>query len=81
MTPTQYQLSLNFEQVLTLVKQLPEPEKLQLSQELAKELLDSKLTALLESFKTDELSLDTITQEVESVRSEIYASYAKKSAN
>lgn len=65
MTPTQYQLSLNFEQVLTLVKQLPEPEKLQLSQELARELLDSKLTALLESFKTDELSLDTITQEEE----------------
>jgi len=77
MTPTQYQLTLNFEQVLTLVKQLPEPEKLQLSQELARELLDSKLTALLEGFKTDELSLDTITQEVEAVRSEIYA---KKSA-
>ncbi|MBP0013883.1 MAG: hypothetical protein J7545_13895 [Roseofilum sp. SBFL] len=73
MTPIQYQLSLSFEQVLTLVKQLPEPEKLQLSQELARELLDSKLIALLESFKTDELSLETITQEVESVRSEIYA--------
>jgi len=68
MTPTQYQLSLNFEQVLTLVKQLPEPEKRQLSQELARELLDSKLTALLECFQTDELSLDTITQEVEAVK-------------
>ena len=78
MTPTEYQLTLNFEQVLTLVKQLPEPEKLQLSQELARELLDSKLTTLLESFKTDEISLDTITQEVETVRSEIYA---KKSAS
>jgi len=78
MTTAQYQLSLNFEQVLTLVKQLPEPEKLQLSQELARELLDSKLTTLLESFKTDELSLDTITQEVEAVRSEIYA---QQSAN
>lgn len=73
MTSTQYQLSLNFEQVLTLVKQLPEPEKLQLSQELARELLDSKLTVFLESFNTDELSLDTITEEVEAVRSEIYA--------
>ncbi|WP_347178934.1 type II toxin-antitoxin system VapB15 family antitoxin [Roseofilum capinflatum] len=71
-------LSLNFEQVLTLVKQLPEPEKLQLSQALARELLDSKLTTLLESFKTDELSLDTITQEVEAVRSEIYT---QQSAN
>jgi hypothetical protein len=56
MTPASYQLSLNFEQVLALVKQLPYPEKLLLSQELEKEVLNSQLTALLESFKTDELS-------------------------
>ncbi|WP_204106771.1 MULTISPECIES: hypothetical protein [Spirulina sp. CCY15215] len=73
MTSTNYQLPLNFEQVLTLVKQLPYPEKLQLSQELEKEVLDSKLTAILESLKTDELSLETISEEVEAVRSEIYA--------
>lgn len=78
MTQTQYQLSLNFEQVLTLVKQLPYPEKLLLSQELEKEVLNSKLTSILESFKTDELSLETITEEVEAVRSEIYA---RKSAS
>lgn len=72
MTANPDQLSLSFEQVLTLVKQFPEPEKLQLSQELARELLDSKLIALLDSFKTDELSLDRITQEVETVRREIY---------
>ncbi|MBD1882556.1 MULTISPECIES: type II toxin-antitoxin system VapB15 family antitoxin [Microcoleus] len=73
MTLANYQLSLNFEQILALVKQLPYPEKLQLSQELEKEVLNSKLTALLESFRTDELSLETITQEVEAVRSEIHA--------
>ncbi|CAD5942094.1 hypothetical protein NO976_02049 [Planktothrix agardhii] len=73
MTPASYQLSLNFEQVLALVKQLPYPEKLLLSQELEKEVLNSQLTDLLESFKTDELSLETITEEVEAVRSEIYA--------
>ncbi|MEG4808709.1 hypothetical protein QUA82_13830 [Microcoleus sp. F8-D3] len=73
MTLANYQLSLNFEQILSLVKQLPYPEKLQLSQELEKEVLNSKLTALLESFSTDELSLETITQEVEAVRSEIHA--------
>jgi hypothetical protein len=78
MTPANYQLSLNFEQVLALVKQLPYPEKLLLSQELEKEVLNSQLTALLESFKTDELSLETITEEVEAVRSEIYA---KKTAS
>jgi len=78
MTPASYQLSLNFEQVLALVKQLPYPEKFLLSQELEKEVLNSQLTALLESFKTDELSLETITEEVEAVRSEIYA---KKTAS
>jgi hypothetical protein len=73
MTLANYQLSLNFEQILALVKQLPYPEKLQLSQELEKEVLNSKLTALLESFRTDELSLEAIAQEVEAVRSEIHA--------
>ena len=73
MTLANYQLSLNFEQVLALVKQLPYPEKLQLSQELEKEVLNRKLTVLLESFRTDELSLETIAQEVEAVRSEIHA--------
>ncbi len=73
MTLANYQLSLNFEQIVALVKQLPYPEKLQLSQELEKEVLNSKLTVLLESFRTDELSLETIAQEVEAVRSEIHA--------
>jgi hypothetical protein len=73
MTLANYQLSLNFEQILALVKQLPYPEKLQLSQELEKEVLNSKLTVLLESFRTDEISLETIAQEVEAVRSEIHA--------
>ncbi|MEG4440174.1 hypothetical protein QUB47_12800 [Microcoleus sp. AT9_B5] len=73
MTRSNYQLSLNFEQILALVKQLPYQEKLQLSQELEKEVLNSKLTVLLESLRTDELSLETITQEVEAVRSEIHA--------
>lgn len=73
MTIANYKLSLNFEQVLALVKQLPYSEKLQLSQELEKEVLNSRLTALLDSGKTDELSLETITEEVEAVRSEIYA--------
>ncbi|MCT7964681.1 hypothetical protein NG791_28810 [Laspinema sp. D1] len=35
-------------------------------------MLDSKLTHLLQSFKTDEISLAEITQEVEAVRTEIH---------
>jgi hypothetical protein len=72
MTPNTYQLPLSFEQILTLVKQLPNPEKLKLSRELEKETRDRTLTQLLESFQTDELSLETIEAEVETVRAEFY---------
>ena len=68
-----YQISLNFEQILELVQQLPPVEKLRLSKELEKETRNSKLTELLEAFQTDELDLDTINEEVETVRAEIYA--------
>lgn len=78
MTQANYQISLNFEQILTLVKQLPSVDKIRLSKELEKETLNNQLTQLLESFKTDELSFETITEEVEQVRSEIYA---RKTAN
>ncbi|MEA5499004.1 type II toxin-antitoxin system VapB15 family antitoxin [Limnoraphis robusta] len=73
MTQANFQLSLNFEQVLSLVKQLSDSEKLHLSRELEKEVINSKLTDLLESFRTDEIYLEDITQEVEIVRSEIHA--------
>ena len=68
-----YQISLNFEQILELVQQLPLAEKLRLSKELEKETRDRKSTELLEAFQTDELDLDTINKEVETVRAEIYA--------
>ncbi len=82
MTLNTYQISLNFEQVLELVKQLPQADKLRLSKELEKEtcelanseaLRDRKLTELLETFQTDELNLETIKEEVETVRAELYA--------
>ena len=68
-----YQLTLTFDQILSLVKQLSNSEKLLLSKELEKETLNNKLTELLEIFQTDELSLEEITEEVEIVRSQIYA--------
>jgi hypothetical protein len=67
-----YQLPLTFDQILSLVKQLSNSEKLLLSKELEKETLNNKLTALLEIFQTDELSLEEITEEVEIVRFQIY---------
>ncbi|MBS9386240.1 MAG: hypothetical protein HEQ24_19270 [Dolichospermum sp. BR01] len=68
-----YQLPLTFDQILSLVKQLSNSEKLLLSKEIEKETLNNKLTELLEIFQTDELSLEEITEEVEIVRSQIYA--------
>jgi hypothetical protein len=65
------QIDLTFDQILSLVKQLPKKQKIKLSKELEKEAIDSKLTRLLKTFKTDELDLKTIDDEVEIVRKSI----------
>jgi hypothetical protein len=69
---TAIQLDITFNQILSLVMQLPVKEKLIISKELEKEGIKSKLSALLDTFKTDELSLETINEEVEIVRQQIY---------
>ncbi|WP_310990972.1 type II toxin-antitoxin system VapB15 family antitoxin [Aequorivita marina] len=69
---TALQIEVTFDQILTLVKSLPKKEMIKLSKELEKEVIDSKLSKLLEVFKTDELPLETITAEVEKVRQDIY---------
>jgi len=68
-----YNIDLGFNQILDLVRQLPKKEKLRLSKELEKELIDVKLTSLLKAFKTDDLDQRTIDKEVDSVRAELYA--------
>lgn len=72
-----YQISLSYQQILGLVKQLPSEDKVKLSRELARESLDSRLTRLLSSFRTDELSQEEIDAEVEDVRSQLYAKKKK----
>ncbi len=62
----------NYDDVLKLVKQLSFEDKLKLSKELEKDTISNKLTNFLETFKTEELSLDTILSEVEAVRTEMY---------
>ena len=73
---TALQVDITFDQVLALVKQLPTKEKIKLTRELEKEGIQTKLSGLLKSFRTKELSLDTIKAEVEIVRQKIYG--AKK---
>ncbi|MEN9521939.1 MAG: hypothetical protein RL065_316 [Bacteroidota bacterium] len=74
MKTANFNIPLNFNQIFELVKQLPMKEKIKLSKELEKDTLDKKLTSLLQSFKTDELSQSTIDKEVEAVRAELYGS-------
>ncbi len=68
-----YNIDLGFDQILDLVRQLPKKEKIRLTKELERELVDVKLTALLKAFKTDDLDQATIDKEVEIVRTELYA--------
>lgn len=69
---TALQIDLTFDQILSLVKQLPIQQKIKLSEELEREGIRSKLSSLLKSFKTKDLSEETINQEIEIVRQEIY---------
>jgi len=69
---TELQIDITFEQILSMVKQLPKQQKVKLTKELEKEVIDSKLSSLLKIFKTNDLDLKTINEEVESVRQEIY---------
>ena len=65
-------IDLNFDQVLALVRQLTKSEKIKLAKELEKEGIESKLSGLLKTFRTSDLSLKTIHEEVEIVRQQIY---------
>ena len=69
---TVMQIDLTFDQILSMVKQLPRQQKIKLTKELEKEAIDTKLSRLLKTFRTKELNLKTITAEVERVRQEIY---------
>ena len=69
---TAVKIELTFDQLLSMVRQLPKKQKIQLTKELEKEVLGSKLSDLLQTFKTNELDLETINAEVEMVRQEFY---------
>ncbi len=69
---TALQIDISYDQVLSLVKQLPNKDKIKLTKELEKEGIKSKLTRLLGTFKTKDLSISTINKEVEIVRQNIY---------
>lgn len=69
---TALQIDISFKQILDLVKKLPKKQKIKLREELDKEGIKVSLSQVLDKFKTDELSLETIDREVEIVRQELY---------
>jgi hypothetical protein len=69
---TALEIDLTFNQILSIVKQLPKQQKIKLTKALEEEAIDSKLTRLLKTFRTKDLDMKTITEESENVRQEIY---------
>jgi hypothetical protein len=65
-------LSLNLEQLVSLIDPCNLEEKILLIRRLETETFETRFKRLLDRLRTDELSLPEITQEVESVRQERY---------
>lgn len=64
------QIELNKKQFIKIIKELDEKDRFQLYNELKKSLFLKRFNNLLKSTKTDDLTFDEITKEVESVRKE-----------
>jgi hypothetical protein len=69
---TALEIDLTFNQILSIVRQLPKQQKIKLTKALEEEAIESKLTRLLKTFRTKDLDMKTITEETESVRQKIY---------
>ena len=65
-------ISLSYQQILDLVRQLPRRQKIRLTRELEREMIGGRLSQLLEEFRTDDLSDELIDSEVKAVRKKRY---------
>jgi hypothetical protein len=65
-------IELNKNQFLKIINQLDDNDKFELYNELKKSLFLKRFNRLLKSTKTDELTMEDITNEVESVRKQRY---------
>ncbi len=68
-------ISINFSQLKLVIAQCNLDEKLELLQLLAKDTFAARFNRLLNLVKTDELSLEDITAEVEAVRQTNYQAF------
>lgn len=65
-------MRLDKKQFLKSIRKLDEKDRLEIYNELKKSLFPQRFEKLLESTKTDKITFDEITEEVESVRKERY---------
>ncbi len=65
-------IELSKNQFFKILEQLDEKDKLELFYELRKSLFIKRFNNLLKSTRTDDLSMEEITREVEAVRSSRY---------
>lgn len=65
-------IEINQSKFLKIIHQLDDKDKMELYNELKKSLFLKRYNKLLQSTETDELTLDEITKEVESVRKQRY---------
>ena len=65
-------IELDKRQFIKILNKLDDTDKLEIYNELKKSLFLKRFNKLLKSTKTNELSLDEITKEVESVREQRY---------
>ena len=66
------QLNISKQQFFEMLQAMPEQDRLEVFDSLRKSLFVSRFDRLLRSVRTDKLSLDDITREVEAVRQAHY---------
>ncbi len=69
---TTININIAYSEILLLAKSLPMHQKIRLCKDLEKDGIKSLLKDILQAFKTDELTTETITSEAEVVRQKIY---------
>ena len=74
-------LNLSYNQIVSLVKQLPTRTQLRLGRVLTKEATQAEMEHFLNVFKTDNISEEDILTEVKQVRKERYARQQEGTSN
>ena len=69
---SKYNIELNKSQIFSLIGQLNEDDKIELINNLQESTFIKRFEKLLDSLKTNDLTLDDITKEVESIRKKRY---------